>query len=1184
MQARHPLVESPVRHATNKKGPAMRNKSLRGRKQRGLGKWARAGIEALEPRQFFSTTVYVDALSPGSDNGSSWANAYTTLQQALAVATAGQIIEVGQGSYAPPTTGNDSFNLITGVEVLGGFAGYGTANPDARSPGTFITSLIGNGSDQPILTDTGTDSTAVLDGFTISGAVGASQGGGLLVSDGTPTINNCVFMDDSAIGGGGAVADINDAAPTFTSCVFLKDSGDGGGAMYNYVASPTLIDCTFNGNESFSNGGAIGNYDFASPTLINCAFSGNVASDNGGAIADQSDCSANLINCTLSGNLATIGAGGAIVNFSSSPQLSNCIVWGNSGDSGSELFNDVSVLPFSDPTITYSDIEGGFAGTGNIDADPLFIRNPSPGPDQVWGTSDDDYGDLAVNPYSPVVDAGDNFVVPANITTDLAGNNRFQDVPTSAHTGSGSVPIVDMGAFEATPTLAATAGGPYYVLAGQNITLAALGSSSVSGVLQYAWDFTGNGLFNSASGSNPVFPSATLAAGTTVSISLRLTDASSKSVVVNTTVTVVPLVSLVDSRATGLGNGTSWANAFPTLTAALSSAVAGQTIDVATGTYMPTNTQSRTQTFQLIDGVSIEGGFAGLGAANPYAQNVSLYPTILSGNLNGAESYHVVRGGFTNSSAVLDGLTITGGDASSEGGGLYNESGSPTIENCTFTNNHSANGGAAVYNYASSSPSFTGCTFTGNSAESGGGGAMSNYQSSPTLIDCTFTENTAPDGGAIDNYFSSSTITNCAFIDNSASYAFFPISTDGGAVENSFSDPTLVDCLFNDNTATQGAGIDDESESAPTLINCTFSNNTASTGGAVNIGSGTSLTLSNCILWGDTAATGAELSGATTSISVTTSDIQGGLGTIDADPQWVSPTTGNFQLKETSPCINDGTNSAVPSNLTVDLAGNPRIIDGVVDLGAYEAQLVAVTWTGLGDGINWSNRGNWSDLLVPTQNDDVTIPPAFAPQIGTGSFAVHSLLIQGTSRVDLGSGSLAIDYGGGNPSPLASVKSEIASGFNGGLWNGPGIDSGAAATHSGFAVGYADGNLDSSTAAAPNQLLLKYALIGDANLDGTVNLTDLLVLLNNYGQSGKDWSDGDFNYDGTVNLTDLLGLLNNYGISGGSATSLAKETPVFANEHDVPVALSNDPANENTDQRILGDDSDSILSADQNLT
>jgi hypothetical protein len=88
-------------------------------------------------------------------------------------------------------------------------------------------------------------------------------------------------------------------------------------------------------------------------------------------------------------------------------------------------------------------------GGGNIDADPLFVRDPDPG-DGDWTTPDDnDYGDLRLQPGSPAIDAGDNAAVPAGITTDLAGLPRFVDIPTVPDTGSGTPPIVDMGAYEA---------------------------------------------------------------------------------------------------------------------------------------------------------------------------------------------------------------------------------------------------------------------------------------------------------------------------------------------------------------------------------------------------------------------------------------------------------------------------------------------------------------------------------------------------------------------------------------------------------------------------------------------------------------------------------------------------------------------------------------------------------------
>lgn len=149
--------------------------------------------------------------------------------------------------------------------------------------------------------------------------------------------------------------------------------------------------------------------------------------------------------------------------------------------------------------------------------------------------------------------------------------------------------------------------------------------------------------------------------------------------------------------------------------------------------------------------------------------------------------------------------------------------------------------------------------------------------------------------------------------------------------------------------------------------------------------------------------------------------------------------------------------------------------------------------------------------------------------------SVTAISISGSASVDLTNQSLAINYGG-SPDPVGTIQGYLASGAL--------TSSNAAASSGRFALGYADGNVDSGGVAQPGQLLIEYALVGDANLDGTVNLTDLLALLNSYGQTGVDWADGDFNYDGAVNLTDLLALLNNYGQSADTAAfSSARVVP-----------------------------------------
>jgi hypothetical protein len=117
--------------------------------------------------------------------------------------------------------------------------------------------------------------------------------------------------------------------------------------------------------------------------------------------------------------------------YESSPLVTNCILWGNKAPNGSQIKNDWT----SSATVSYSDVKGGWPGTGNINADPLFV--------------DADNDDLHLLPASPCIDAGDNTAVPAGVTTDLDGNPRFVDQPEVPDTGNGAAPIVDMGALEA---------------------------------------------------------------------------------------------------------------------------------------------------------------------------------------------------------------------------------------------------------------------------------------------------------------------------------------------------------------------------------------------------------------------------------------------------------------------------------------------------------------------------------------------------------------------------------------------------------------------------------------------------------------------------------------------------------------------------------------------------------------
>jgi len=365
-------------------------------------------------------------------------------------------------------------------------------------------------------------------------------------------------------------------------------------------------------------------------------------------------------------------------------------------------------------------------------------------------------------------------------------------------------------------------------------------------------------------------------------------------VVLAISVSLCPLCSAktiyVDADAAGANDGSHWADAYIYLQDAIADANAAHEpveILVAQGVYRPDRGRGivsgdRSATFRLLNHVAVYGGYAGFGEQDFNARDVELYETILSGDLNTDDTfveraddlfnepsrrentYQVVTASDTDESAVLDGFTITGGNANlfshRNGGGLANEYGSPWIANCTFIGNSAQYYGGGIYNYYSR-PTFINCAFMRNST---GGGGIYNYKSDPNLIDCIFIENS---GTAVRNVKSSPRLTNCLFLRNSgggmSNQESDPILANctfrdhsgmkrGAGMYNSASNPSLTKCTFVGNAAEYGGGGMYSTGSSPVLVNCTFHENTAFYGGGM-YNSGGAPVLKNCVLRGNSA-------------------------------------------------------------------------------------------------------------------------------------------------------------------------------------------------------------------------------------------------------------------------------------------------------------------------------------------
>lgn len=1000
--------------------------------------------------------IYVDADAPGLVNdGTSWTTAFQYLQVAMNAASSGDEIRVAQGIYRPhepvilpptvppmppPPDRTATFQIKNGVLIKGGYAGFGEPDPDARDIELYETilsgDLLGNDIDvnevwdvwreasftdnsYHIVTGSGTNSTAVLDGFTITGGCAndaefdasdngdtlLTSGAGMLNDAGSPTVLNCTFrknttstwygqidgqsgVDDESISHAstyiylpqtsGAAVFNRDSSPTFQNCTFEDnvcfgaDASSAGAGVCNINSSPLLENCVFRANvvTGFDNeyyGGAIADYNSntrirycsfidnqaefsfggaiyseeSNLALTNCMFRGNKAGGgNGGAIfagggnSTLTDCMfeqneaylfgggmcisdgfATLTDCTFTDNRASEG-GALYSNFRNSLTLKKCKFIGNSAGSGGAIensgawYNDpCSITLIEDCVFTANSaymgggIQNGWNRKNLTVVNCLFAGNSAV--NAGGGIYNDDCEQILINCTfaSNSAPAGNAF---ASDLYFLPNPSSYQISNCIFWDGDNSISCGDESAV--TITYSDVKGGW-------------LGEGNINAdpcfVAEGFWDANGtpadtNDDFWADGDYRLLDGSPCINAGDNTAVPAAVTtdldgNPRIRGGIVDMGAYESRVVFFVDIDAAGANDGSSWADAYNYLQDALMMVPAGEEIRIAQGTYRPDQfvlsdrpNLGRIETFHLINGVAIKGGYAGFGEPDPDARDIDMYRTVLSGDLNGDDvevnnpcdllthpsradnCYHVVtmfEFVYYGLNTILDGFTITGGNADGQypddeengcGGGICIRHSSPTVLNCTFAENSARYSGGGMDNEVSW-PSIINCTFRRNFSDWGGG--LANSDSQPTLIGCIFVGNVSSyKGGAMANYDSSPPMSNCTFIDNRAVLGGAIYGADcvpsptnciftgnsaekGGVVYNNDSSIRLDNCKITGNWATEGGVIYDD-EGGSSLLNCMLTANTAIAGGVIYSREDSSARLTNCVLIGNKAQSG----------------------------------------------------------------------------------------------------------------------------------------------------------------------------------------------------------------------------------------------------------------------------------------------------------------------------------------